>query len=879
MSGFPRFTAPVDSRGDGLMADLNPAQLAAVSAPPGPLLVLAGAGSGKTRVLTRRFAHLIRQGASPWRVLAITFTNRAAREMVERTEQLLGTPARQMWVSTFHAACARILRREIEALGLGYTRAFTILDGDDQRTAVREVLRDLGYSDKQFPPNAVQGRISRAKQDLFGPADMRADAQDPWTKKVADAYGAYQEKLRAANALDFDDLIAFAVRLVEDTGAYGEDECGGDGGVLAATSVAADASPVDPTAFASLPVGVRLRRMFDHVLVDEYQDTNRAQYRLVRALCREHASITAVGDEDQSIYAFRGADVSNIQRFEEDFPAARVVRLEQNYRSTQAILDAAGSVIGHNPRQYPKRLWTDQGAGERVVVYRAWDPADEAGFVAGRIAALRAQAHGWGDFAVLYRTHAQSRAIEEALLARGIPYTVVGGLRFYDRKEIKDTLAYLRLLVNPYDWVSFRRAVAAPKRGVGDATLQALAQHMAATGESLPSALSHVAAIPGAARAAKVLEAFSAMLDGLRTAAGGGQAGWGDDLPGEAAERWPGEGEGPAPVDRSPAAAARAGAGDRAAWSGTGPGVGDAGQDTGRPASVADVIEAVLARSGLLADLKSEDSIEARARMENLDELVGVARQSGADVGLGLAGVGLFLERAALVSDADGVPAAEGTADPDAGAVVLMTLHAVKGLEYPVVFLLGLEEGVFPHARATDSDAAVEEERRLCYVGMTRARQRLYLTHAGMRALYGGMPQTTRPSRFLAEIDKRLVTVQRTSGPSDGGGGLWGQRARTGGPAGPGPERAGSGMAGRGAQPGLKGAAAGGGPGLDAAAGTAALTDFSVGEHVLHPKWGEGIVVATSGQGSAGEVTIDFPDGGRRTVVLAYARLRRAAEG
>jgi DNA helicase-2/ATP-dependent DNA helicase PcrA len=772
---------------DPLLADLNPEQRQAVQAPPGPLLVLAGAGSGKTRVLTRRLAYLIRGGAAPHRILAITFTNRAAREMLERTEQLLGASARGMWVHTFHAACARILRREIEVFG--FSRAFTILDAEDQRAAVREVLREMGLSDKQFPPAGVQARISRCKQDLLGPGDMGREARDPWSRKLAEVYGRYQEKLRAANSLDFDDLIAFTVQLLEDAG----DE--------------------DRGAAGDLPVGVRLRRMFDHVLVDEYQDTNRAQYRLVRALCCEHRSLTAVGDEDQSIYAFRGADVSNIQRFEEDFPQAVVVRLERNYRSTQAILDAAASVIGHNPRRYPKRLWTDQGGGERITVYRAYDPGDEAAFVATQIAELRPRVRGWGDFVVLYRTHAQSRALEEALLARGIPYAVVGGLKFYDRKEIRDTLAYLRLLVNPYDWASFRRAVAAPRRGVGDATLNALAEHMAASGESLPTALAHAADIPGVARAARTLEAFQDLLERLRAEAEGGV---------------------------SPA------------------GEGGATPAAGAPAEVAAIISAVLAASGMWAELKAEDSIESRARLENLDELVSVARQSGPVVGSGLAGLSLFLERAALISEADGVPE-DGT--QDAGAVLLMTLHAVKGLEYPVVFLVGMEEGVFPHARTLDNPPAIEEERRLCYVGMTRARQRLILTHALRRGFQGGPPQPSRPSRFLAELDPRLVTLRQSRGPLDEDV-LWRRRPVPGLGAG------------RRRDPEAPAAAS---ARQDAAAGGDALSDVAVGERVVHPRWGEGVVVSARGRGPDGEVTVDFAAAGRRTVVLRYARLQRGS--
>jgi DNA helicase-2/ATP-dependent DNA helicase PcrA len=673
--------------GDPLLDDLNPEQREAVLAPAGPVLVLAGAGSGKTRVLTRRLARLIRDGADPRRMLAITFTNKAARELTERVEVLLGGSA-PGWVHTFHAACARMLRREIARFG--YTRDFTILDADDQRGAVREVLRELDLADDRFPAQAVAGRISRAKNELLRPEAVAAAARDPWSRQMAQAYARYQAKLERANCLDFDDLIVLGVRLLEED---------------------ADAGPGADVPLGDLPAegGARYRALFRHVLVDEYQDTNHAQYRLVRALVAGHRSLTAVGDEDQSIYRFRGADSGNIQRFEEDFPDARVVRLERNYRSTQAILDAAGAVIQNNARRYPKQLWTDGGQGEHVALYRGLDGADEADFVAREIARLRPGARGWGDFAILYRMHAQSRAVEEALLSRGIPYTVVGGLKFYERKEIKDAFSYLRLLVNPLDWPSFRRAIAVPRRGVGDATLEALARHLEETGEALGSALGHAREIPGAARAARALEGFAALLDRMR---------------GEAEGTLDAEGE---PLE--PAA----------------------------PLAVPDIIARVLDLSGLEAELRADDTIEGRSRLENLDELRNVAEERGRGAATGLEGLRDFLQQATLVAEADNVPGAD-----EGGAVVCLTLHAAKGLEFPVVFLLGMEDGVFPHSRSLDQPEEVEEERRLCYVGLTRARQRLYLTLARERALYGGAPRRTLPSRFLGEIGaERLQEVRR----------------------------------------------------------------------------------------------------------------------
>ncbi len=758
---------PVSDR-DPLLDDLNPEQREAVLAPAGPLLVLAGAGSGKTRVLTRRLARLIRDGADPRRMLAITFTNKAARELVERVQALLGG-ASPTWVHTFHGACVRMLRREV--VRFGYTQDFTILDADDQRQAVREALRELQLADDRFPVPAVASRISRAKNELQEPETMRASAQDPWSRQVAQVYASYQDKLRRANCLDFDDLLVLGARLVEE----GEDPPGTE-------EVPVDALPPEG--------GARYRALFRHVLVDEYQDTNHAQYRLVRALVRRHRSLTAVGDEDQSIYRFRGADQRNILRFEEDFPAARVVRLERNYRSTQAILDVAGAVIQNNARRYPKKLWTDGGAGEHVTLYRAVDGGEEADFVAREIARLRSEAGAaWGDFAILYRAHAQSRAIEEALLGRGIPYVVVGGLKFYDRKEVKDTLSYLRLLVNPMDWPSFRRAIAVPRRGVGDATLEALTRHQDETGEALPSALRHADEIPGTSRAARALSEFAAFLERVRLEAEGA-------------------------VDAS----------------------GQPRQEP-RPLAVAAIIQRVLEGSGMEAELRAEDTIEARTRRENLEELQAVAEQRADETGPGLAGVREFLQQATLVAEADNVPGEEGQ------AVVCLTLHAAKGLEFPVVFMVGMEDGSFPHARSLDHPEDIEEERRLCYVGLTRARRRLYLSLARERVAYGGGARSTLPSRFLHEIGAERLHEVRALSPGY-------SRPRP---------RAGAAPA-QGSQP--------------ASAGEAAM-DLRVGERVVHPKWGEGVVRETHGPGHGGEVTVDFPDG-TRTLILQYAKLRRA---
>ncbi len=755
---------------DPLLVDLNPEQFEAVTAPPGPLLVLAGAGSGKTRVLTRRLAFLARQGADLRRLLAITFTNKAAREMATRVADLVGAGALGMWVQTFHSACARILRREITRFG--YTTAFTILDGADQRQAVREILRALELNEDALPVPTVAAQISRAKNAMLGPADLAARAQDHVTRAVAQVYARYQQTLFAANSLDFDDLLGLTVRLLEE-------------------DATESASPDVPLSDLPPAGGARYRALFQHVLVDEYQDTNHAQYRMVRALVSGHRRITAVGDEDQSIYRFRGADRDNILRFEEDFPEARVVRLERNYRSTQTILDVAGALIGHNERRYPKRLWTDAGGGERAVLYRAPDAAAEAAFVAREINRLRAETDGWGDFAILYRTHAQSRAMEEALMARGIPYIVVGGLKFYERKEIKDAFAYLRLLSNPRDVTAFRRAIGAPRRGVGEASLEALFQHMAETGEALPSALGHAEEIPGLRRAARSLRAFAELLEGLRNEAEG------------------------LVVDGRSVPPAQA-----------------------RPLRPVAILGRTLEVSGLRAELEKDDTLEARARLENLDELLAVAGQHSSQGG-GLAGLTSFLEEATLVAEADQVPGEQGQ------AVVCMTLHAAKGLEFPVVFLVGLEDGTFPHQRSLDHPDDLEEERRLCYVGLTRARRRLYLTMAQERMRYGGAPQRTLPSRFLAEVGTSLVREIRPEAASATPS-LWG-RARTSAPE-----------------------AAGVTPVADGA------LDLRVGDRVIHPRWGEGVVAGTSGLGANAEVTVDFPADGRRTLLAGYVRLKRA---
>ena len=630
-----------------LLSGLNPVQLEAVTHIEGPLLVVAGAGSGKTRVLTHRIAHLIRdEGISPFEILAITFTNKAADEMKQRVAALVGPVAEKMWVSTFHAACVRILRRDGKALG--YPSSFTIYDQADAVRLTGYVVRDLNLDAKRFPPRSAHAAISAAKNDGLDAAGYSARAQAIFERKIAEVFKEYQARLERAGAMDFDDLLGNAVRLLREHPAVLE----------------------------------HYRRRFRHVLVDEYQDTNHVQNELVTLLSSEHRNVCIVGDSDQSIYQFRGADVRNILEFENAFPDATVIVLEQNYRSTQTILDAANAVIANNLGRKPKELWTDQGHGTAIVRYHADDEGDESQWVAHQISHLHDGAYRWGDVAVFYRTNAQSRVMEDQLMRSGIPYKVIGGTRFYDRREIKDALAYLKAVVNPADEVSVKRVLNVPKRGVGDSTVGRLDawanSHDVAFFESLRRL--DDAGVSG--RAVKGIRAFVTLIDVLRAEH--------DD--------------------------------------GAGPG---------------ELLERILARSGYVAELEAEHTIEAESRVENLAELVGAARD--------FESVDAFLEQVGLVADTDAL-------DDDDSSVVLMTLHSAKGLEFPAVFLIGLEDGVFPHLRSIGEPDQLEEERRLAYVGITRARERLYLSHAWSRSLYGST-QYNPPSRFLDEIPAGLVEV------------------------------------------------------------------------------------------------------------------------
>ncbi|KAA0234889.1 MAG: ATP-dependent DNA helicase PcrA [Acidimicrobiales bacterium] len=731
-----------------LLEGLNPAQFDAVTHPGGPLLVVAGAGSGKTRVLTHRIAHLVEEyDVSPFGLLAITFTNKAADEMRQRVGRLIGPVAQKMWVSTFHSACVRILRREVAVLG--YPSSFTIYDQADAVRLCSYVGRDLNIDPKKIPPRAVHAAISAAKNDMVGVDEYAERAQVVYERRIADVYRQYQQRLRQAGAMDFDDLLLVTVEL-----------------------------------FAEHPeVLEQYRHRFEHVLVDEYQDTNRVQNELVLQLGREHRNVCVVGDSDQSIYSFRSADIRNILEFEQVFPDATVIVLEQNYRSTQTILDAANSIIANNLSRKPKELWTAGAEGVRLGVFKGEDEGDEAQWVAHQISELHdTHDHRWGDLAVFYRTNAQSRVIEDQLMRSGIPYQVIGGTRFYDRREVKDALAYLKSVVNPTDEVSVKRILNQPKRGIGDSTVAKLDTWAKARGVPFIEALRHHddAAVSG--RAAKGIEAFLELHHELSRHVADG----------------PGR-----------------------------------------------LLEAVLERTGYSAELEAEHSIEAEGRLENLAELVGVAREFD--------DLDEFLEQVGLVSDVDYLA-------EDDSKVVLMTLHAAKGLEFPVVFLIGMEEGVFPHLRSIGEPDQLEEERRLCYVGVTRAQERLFLTHAWSRMLYGSTNYNP-PSRFLDEIPENLVEEVEESRPArrrGAGGGRWSTDS-----------------IGRGRDRIVESALSGDRPRGGPTPSGAEQLGLKVGDDVRHAKFGEGVVIDIEGSGDKAEAVVNFPREGEKRLLLSWAPLEK----
>jgi DNA helicase-2/ATP-dependent DNA helicase PcrA len=709
-----------------LLEDLNPPQREAVAHGSGPLLVLAGAGSGKTRVLTHRVAYLVATGqAKPSEILAITFTNKAAQEMCERVEGLVGRMVRVMWVMTFHSACARILRAEAERLG--YTPRFSIYDEADSVRLVRRCLDELSIDPKRFAPRAIKAQISKAKNQLKDAAAYREQVGSFFEQTAADAYELYEKRIHEMNAVDFDDLLFRTVNLLE----LFED------------------------------VADRYRRTFRWLLVDEYQDTNHAQYRLLQLLAGDERNVCVVGDDDQSIYSFRGADINNILDFERDFPGASVVKLEQNYRSTQTILSAANAVVSHNDGRKPKQLWTDSGAGEPVHVTELDDEHTEGRYVAAEIERLRDEEGTAADeIAVFYRTNAQSRVLEDTLVRFGVAYQVIGGTKFYERAEIKDALAYLTLLVNPSDTVSFGRVVNSPKRGIGQTTQGRVIAHANTMGDPVVEVAAVPDLVPGLGPAAvKALDRFASVMERLR--------------------------------------------------------------ELSEHTSVGELLESTLRETGYFESLEAERTIEAQGRLENLHELIGVAREFDAnwEGEHGEPALAEFLQQLSLYSEQDGLRESEEL-------ITLMTLHNAKGLEYPVVFIIGCEEGVFPHSRSID-EGNLEEERRLCYVGITRARSKLYISYARTRSLYGARSYNM-PSRFIDELPAELTDAEEAP-PAD----VW----RTGEAASPAPH------------------------------------PFRVGDDVVHATFGEGVV---TGVQRDGVVTVHFAaEGTERQLMADYAPLRR----
>jgi DNA helicase-2/ATP-dependent DNA helicase PcrA len=736
-----------------LVHDLNPSQQAAVEHRGGPLLIVAGAGSGKTRVLTRRIAHLLATGgAHPGEILAITFTNKAAAEMKERVAELIGPASRAMLVSTFHSACVRILRKEAGRLGM--STSFSIYDQTDSLRLMQMVIRDLDLDPKRYPARSFLAQVSNAKNELIDHEDFAKQASNHMETTVAEAYGEYQRRLARASAFDFDDLIGATVALMQ----------------------------LFPD------VAEHYRRRFRHVLVDEYQDTNHAQYVLIRELvgpgdaALSPASLVVVGDADQSIYAFRGATIRNIEEFERDFPNATTILLEQNYRSTQNILSAANAVIAHNSTRREKKLWTQEGAGEPIVGYVGDDEHDEASFISEEIDRL-VDEHGYrpGDVAVFYRTNAQSRSVEEVFIRMGMPYKVVGGVRFYERREVRDALAYLRSIANPGDEVSLRRVLNVPKRGIGEraeAAVESLAERERIT---FDEALHRVDEMAVAARSANAIRSFTEMMDALRTLAESG-------------------------------------------------------------ADAPTVLQAVFEQSGYVSELQASHDPQDESRLENLAELESVAQEfASAQEDSTLVE---FLEQIALVADSDEIP----DDDQHGGVVTLMTLHTAKGLEFPVVFLTGLEDGIFPHIRSLGDPGELAEERRLAYVGLTRARQRLYLTRAVSRSAWG-TPAYNPASRFLSEIPEELVEWRRKE-----------------------PVSLPIGAGGFGAAPSSSSAAIKLG---DRVVGRGPVVSLEAGDRVTHSKFGLGTVVSTSGIGDKADATIDFGSAGTKRLLLRYAPVEK----
>jgi len=840
-----------------LLQQLNPQQRLAVETTDGPLLILAGAGSGKTRVITYRIAHLIEdRGVSPDAILAVTFTNKAAAEMAERVEKLAGgSLLRQPLISTFHSFCVRVLRRDIDALKDGYRKDFVIYDESDQQLLVKAAMKRLGLDDKQMKPSAVLARISWAKNHMRDPIEVYQSSADPKTERVAHIYEIYRQELRKANALDFDDLLLMAVRLLRE----------------------------------ATDVRERYQRRFEYILVDEYQDTNRPQYELMRLLAGTRHNLCVVGDEDQSIYSWRGADIRNILEFEQDFPEAKIVRLEQNYRSTQNILQAASAVVANNVRRKGKTLWTSRQGGPKLGYYEAPDGENEALFTADMLNKYVQAAIGEGRdarAAVLYRTNSQSRLFEEALRRYGLKYHVVGGFSFYERAEIKDMISYLKLLHNPDDSIALLRAINTPARGIGKTTVETIERLALETGLSVWSALGEAVKrqlLPGRALAAvrgfrELIEDARAMLAGTFVERLSSVVGLrssvieSEDDEAENAEDFFGKLAFEATdIETSQPALAN----DRR------PKADDQGgfRSPGGPATIPEVLKFFFDRTGYIRQLEEEGTPEAVARIENLHELVNAAMDAR-DRGETL---GEFLDHAALVSEAD---------DYDARAqITLMTLHAAKGLEFPMVFLVGLEEGLFPHSRTLLEPDDLEEERRLCYVGMTRAMDQLVISRARYRRRYGtDMPEASVPSRFLEEVPRELLEDLGSPRPSryeerrdhdyahDVHEYDYDQRPRR---AAPGDGRRSS-YAGRTynsidniaeffASRGKKFSR----PKVELPE-PSGKRGFRPGQKVRHPKYGEGIVFRREGEGEDAKITVKFPRFGEKKLVEKFAQLERA---
>ena len=757
-----------------LLNGMNDRQAEAVQTTEGPLLIMAGAGSGKTRVLTHRIAYLIdEKEINPWNILAITFTNKAAREMRERAEKLK-TEAQDCLIATFHSMCVRILRREADHIG--YNRNFTIVDPGEQRTLMKRILKNLNLDPKKWNERAILGTISNAKNDLIDEVAYANLAGDMYTEIVAKCYKAYQKELRQSEAMDFDDLIMLTLRLF-------------------------DQNP---------DVLIYYQQRYQYIHVDEYQDTNHAQYQLVKLLASRFKNICVVGDADQSIYGWRGADMQNILDFEKDYPEAKVVLLEENYRSTKTILQAANEVIRNNRNRRPKNLWTQNEDGEEIVYYRANDEQDEALFVARTIDQLSREGYSHKDFAVLYRTNAQSRTVEEALLKSNIPYTMVGGTKFYSRKEIRDVISYLNLIANPSDNISYERVVNEPKRGVGPGTVEKIRDFASSQEMSLLDASANILLSPVKGKAAQAVYDFANMLLDLRERL--------DDY------------------------------------------------------TVTDLVEAVLEKTGYAASLAAQATLESQARIENIEEFLSVTKNfdespDNPSDESGLDKLSRFLNDLALIADTD-------DGDTESSEVTLMTLHAAKGLEFPVVFLIGMEENVFPLSRASEDEDELEEERRLAYVGITRAEKILYLTNANSRMLYG-KTNYNHPTRFLREISSDLLNYQGLARPANSSFKVSYTNSDT--------SKFGQGMSLAQALQERKRQAA------PSSISTGSLpfgksgqsqptkpeVAWAIGDIAHHKKWGDGTVLAVSGSGNSQELKINFPEVGLKKVLASIAPIEK----